>query len=562
MFRSIRCLILLMGLCMAGHLAADPPPHGIATPHPLATEAALEILVRGGNAFDAAVAVGAVLAVVEPYGSGLGGGGFWLLHEAGTGRQIMVDARERAPLAAHSDMFMDDDGEFERDRVMNGPLAAAIPGTPDALDHIARKYGVLPLSVLLEPSIRLAREGFPVDPIYHRLTSFRRDTLREWPEAAAVFLDDGEVPEEGFVIRQPDLALTLERLAESGRDGFYRGPVAERLIQAMDEAGGIWTEEDLSSYQVVEREPVTFGYRGMRVVSAPPPSSGGIALAQALQVLAHMDPDAGDDAARVHHQVEAMRLAYHDRARYLGDTDFVPVPVERLTDPHYAAGLAATIHPRRARPSDQLPGVTDVPGGEDTTHFSIIDARGNRVSATLSLNYPFGSGFMPAGTGVVLNNHMDDFTAAPGAPNAYGLMQSMANRIEPGKRMLSSMSPTFLEMDGRIAALGTPGGSRIITMVMLAALEFHEGADAERLASLPRFHHQYLPDHIEHEPDALDDGLKTSLQAKGHALEARSRPWGNLQVVIVEPDSRFEAAADPRGVGTASSESRSLAPCQ
>ncbi|TVQ68769.1 MAG: gamma-glutamyltransferase [Chromatiaceae bacterium] len=549
MSRLIRSLVFLVCLIFAGSLMAGTPPHGVATPHPLATEVAVEVLARGGNAFDAAVAVGAVLAVVEPYGSGLGGGGFWLLHEAATGRQMMVDARERAPLAAHADMFLDDAGEVDRDRVMNGPLAAAIPGTPDALDHIAREYGALPLAELLEPAVRLARDGFPVDPVYERLTSFRRDTLREWPESAAVFLDDGQVPGEGFVIRQPDLARTLEQLAESGRDGFYQGPIAEQLIQAVGEAGGIWTEEDLVSYQVVEREPITFNYRGMRVVSAPPPSSGGIALAQALQVLERFDLGAMDEADRLHHGVEAMRLAYHDRARYLGDGDFVEVPVERLMDPRYAAGLAATVHPGRARPSDQLPGPAGLRGGQDTTHFSIIDAQGNRVSATLSLNYPFGSGFMPAGTGVVLNNHMDDFTAAPGTPNAYGLIQSASNRIEPGKRMLSSMSPTFLEMDDRVAVLGTPGGSRIITMVLLSALEFHAGGRADRLVASPRHHHQYLPDHIEYEPDAFSDELKAQLEAYGHALEARSRPWGNLQAVVVEADGRFEAAADPRGVG-------------
>ncbi|MCG5524090.1 gamma-glutamyltransferase [Ectothiorhodospira haloalkaliphila] len=552
MSRSIRSLVLLICLACAGPLLADAPPHGVATPHPLATEVALEVLARGGNAFDAAVAVGAALAVVEPYGSGLGGGGFWLLHEAATGRQVMVDARERAPLAADADMFLDDEGEVDRDRVMNGPLAAAIPGTPAALDHIVREYGALPLTTLLEPAIRLAREGFPVDPVYERLTSFRRDTLRAWPASAAVFLDDGEVPEEGFVIHQPDLARTLERLADSGRDGFYRGPVAERLVEAVSEAGGIWTQEDLASYQVVEREPISFDYRGMRVVSAPPPSSGGIALAQAMQMMERFDLEAMDEADRLHHGVEAMRLAYHDRARYLGDVDFVEVPVERLIDPRYAAGLAATVHPGRARPSEQLPGPAGLRGGEDTTHFSIIDAQGNRVSATLSLNYPFGSGFMPAGTGVVLNNHMDDFTAAPGTPNAYGLIQSSANRIEPGKRMLSSMSPTFLEMDDRVAALGTPGGSRIITMVLLSALDFHAGGGADRLVSSPRHHHQYLPDYIEYEPDAFSDELKAQLEAYGHVLEARSRPWGNLQAVVVETDGRFEAAADPRGVGTAS----------
>ncbi|MEY6431499.1 gamma-glutamyltransferase [Thioalkalicoccus limnaeus] len=533
-------------------LRADPVPHGIATPHPLATAAGVAILADGGNAFDAAVAVSAVLAVVEPYGSGLGGGGFWLLHDASEGRDILIDGRERAPAAATAQMFIGPDGEVDRDRVSAGPLAAAIPGTPAALDHIAHRYGELTMARALEPAIRLARDGFPVDERYRSLAGFRLAALRANPEAAAILLRDGEVPEVGTRIRQPALAATLERLARSGHDGFYDGEVARRLVAGVRAAGGLWTREDLRAYEIVGREPITASYRGMRLVSAPPPSSGGIALTQILQILELYQLSDVDEAERVHLIVEAMRRAYHDRARFLGDADFVAIPIDRLLAADYAAGLAASIRRDRATPSELFPGPDRPSGGQDTTHFSIIDRHGHRVAATLSLNYPFGAGFMPEGTGVLLNNHMDDFTVAPGQPNAYGLIQSSANRIEPGKRMLSSMSPTFVEQDGRIAVIGTPGGSRIISTVLLAALAFEAGGSATDLVAAPRFHHQFLPDRLEYEPDGLSEALREALVARGHQLRVADRPWGNSQAVVIEPDGVFTAAADPRGIGTIS----------
>lgn len=556
--RGLWCTALGSTLLVAGAAPAiaDGPAHGIATPHPLATEAGERILAEGGNAFDAAVGVSAALAVVEPYGSGLGGGGFWLLRDGATGAAVMIDGRERAPLAAEEDMFVGDDGEADREAALNGPLAAAIPGTPAALDHISRDYGELPLARVLAPAIRLARDGFPVDERYEMLAGWRADVLSRWPQAAAVFLADGEVPPRGHRVRQPDLADTLERIARQGRDGFYDGVVAGRMVEAVREAGGIWSRRDLRGYEVVEREPVASEYRGMRLISAPPPSSGGIALAQMLHMLARFDLEAAGDAGRIHLVVEAMRRAYHDRARFLGDADFVDVPVERLTDPRYAAGLAATIRPDRASSSDAFPGPASPPGGTDTAHFSIVDGAGNRVAATLSLNYPFGSGFMAPATGVVLNNHMDDFTVEPGVPNAYGLIQAEANRIEPGKRMLSSMSPTFVDHDGRGAVIGTPGGSRIINTVLLSVLAFHAGGDARDMVERPRYHHQYLPDRIEHEPGALAADVRTALTERGHDLEMLDRTWGNSQAVVIGRDGRLDAAADPRGIGSASSRGR------
>jgi len=549
-----RCATLLLALLsVAGTaFAATPPAAAVASAHPAATAAGVEVLKAGGNAFDAAVAVGAALAVVEPYSSGLGGGGFWLLHVAKGGRDIMVDGRERAPLAAERDMYLDEAGEFVPERSLNGPLAAGIPGQPAALAHLAVHYGRLPLAKSLAPAIRLARDGFAADPIYVRMATWRADVLRASPAAAAQFLEAGEVPAPGTLIRQPDLAATLERLAERGRDGFYASPVAERLVAGVRDAGGIWTLDDLAAYQVVERAPITGRYHGWRIVSAAPPSSGGVALVQMLNMLAGFDLDDLDRAGRVHLLAEVMRRAYRDRAQFLGDPDQVDVPVERLTHPYYAAGLARDIDLAHATPS-RAALATGGGQGTDTTHYSILDADGNRVAATLSINYPFGSGFVPPGTGVLLNDEMDDFSARPGVPNAYGLIGGEANAVAPGKRMLSSMSPTFVESADGVAILGTPGGSRIITMVLLGILDVvaGDGGPADWVAA-PRVHHQFLPDEILFEPDALDGATRQALRERGQHLKEVSRPYGNMQLIYWDRDAnRVQAASDPRGIGAA-----------
>lgn len=547
-----RTLFFILLLWVGSASAAPPPAAALATAHPLATAAGAGILARGGNAFDAAVAVSAVLAVVEPYSSGLGGGGFWLLHDAATGRDVMVDGRETAPLAASRDMYLDDVGDPVAGLSIDGPLAAGIPGLPAALVHLSQRYGRLPLTESLAPSIRLAREGFTVSEHYRRMAGFRAGALRASAGAARIFLDDGAVPEIGHRIRQPDLARILMAIAEQGHAGFYEGPVAQALVDGTKAAGGIWCAEDLKRYRVVERDPVYARYRGFQVVSASPPSSGGIALATMLNILEAYDLTALDAAARTHRVVEAMRRAYRDRAEYPGDPDFVPVPVERLTHPLYAAGLRAGIHPERATPSAMLPGFADEPAGSDTTHFSILDGEGNYVAATLSINFPFGSGFVPPGTGVLLNDEMDDFSQKPGVPNVYGLVGARANAIEPGKRMLSSMSPTFVRNDERVAILGTPGGSRIITMVLLGILEFVDGGGPEAWVSRPRFHHQYLPDRLFHEPGALSPETLARLTAMGHTPEMAERPWGNMQAVLWNRSKeRVAAASDPRVEGRA-----------
>ncbi|RMG57473.1 MAG: gamma-glutamyltransferase [Gammaproteobacteria bacterium] len=544
--------LLLLVIRIPPAAAVPVGGHALATAHPLATAAGEEVLRAGGNAFDAAVAVTAALAVVEPYSSGLGGGGFYLLHRAADGREVMLDARERAPLAARRDMYLDEHGEVVPGLSLNGPLAAGIPGIPAALAHLARHYGRLPLARSLEPAIRLARQGFPVDEHYRRMARWRLEVLRASPDAAGIFLEDNRVPEAGWILRQPELADTLQRIADSEAEDFYRGRLARWLVAGVREAGGIWSARDLEEYRVVERAPVRGTYRGLKIVSAAPPSSGGVVLIEMLHMLEHFDLSAVDEATRVHLLVEAMRRAYRDRAQYLGDPDFVEMPLERLLSRAYAARLAAGIDPKRATPSSALPPVVPQDGaGQDTTHFSIIDAEGNRVAATLSINYPFGSGFVAPGTGVLLNDEMDDFAARPGTPNVYGLVGAEANAIAPGKRMLSSMTPTFVEGPQGLSIIGTPGGSRIITMVLLGVLGFADGLPATDIVALPRFHHQYLPDAIQLEPNALSAAVRKRLQAMGHRLAPQETPWGNMQLVIRRPDGRLEAASDPRGLGEA-----------
>jgi len=525
-------LIALLAICIQPLSASQPGKAAIASAHYLATEAGHEILAQGGNAFDAAVAVGAVLAVVEQTSSGIGGGGFWLIHRASDSFETMIDGREMAPAAAETNMYLKADGTVNRDLALNGPLAAAIPGEIAGFEHLAVNYGNLSLAESLQPAIRIAREGYPVYTKFHGMLSRRAKTMRRWPAATDAFLPGGEVPEMGQVIKLPDLADILEKVAKEGRDAFYKGEVAQRLVDGVRAAGGIWSMEDLAGYTIKEREPVRTIYAGYELVTAPPPSSGGIAIAEILNMLEPYRLPSLEKVQRTHLVVEAMRRAYRDRALFLGDPDFYPVPVEMLTDINYAAGLRASIMHDRATPSSMLPGRDNLPDGTDTTHFSIMDAEGNMVSATLTVNIPFGSAFMVPGTGFVLNNEMDDFSAKPGEPNSYGLIGFTANEIQPNKRPLSSMSPTLMLGDDKSAVIGTPGGSRIITMVLLGILDFMDGNGPESWVSLPRYHHQYLPDKVFAEPDAFTAEEIAGLEAMGHTIEVGKRRWGNMHGVM------------------------------
>lgn len=551
-FKVVAVIVIGLVIGLTRSYAADTRI-AIASAHPLATYAGLETIDKGGNAFDAAVAVSAALAVVEPSGSGLGGGGFWLLHRAEDGFETMIDGREKAPLAADKDMFLDEHGQAVKGLSIDGPLAAAIPGVPAALVYLSEHYGRLPLAESLKPAIRFARGGFSIGDRYRKLLTFRMKVIKASKATADIFLDNGRVPEAGWVLRQPDLASTLEHMVESGKAGFYQGEVGKKLVDSIRAAGGIWSQQDLDGYRVIERTPVKGSYHGIEITSAALPSSGGIGLIEALNVLEGYDLRNADVIDRKHLVVEAMRRAYHDRALYLGDADFVEVPVGRLLGRDYAAGLRSSIRIDKALPSTYLSGELPLQaGGDNTTHFSIMDAEGNRVAATLSVNFPFGAGFVAEGTGVLLNDEMDDFVSLPGAMNVYGLVGGAANAIAPGKRMLSSMTPTFLEDENRIAVLGTPGGSRIISMVLLAALDFADSNGPSSWVRVPRYHHQYIPDMIQYEPGGLTADEVSGLARKGHRLQPTSYRYGDMHAVQWRKDtSTLEAASDPRGEGLA-----------
>jgi gamma-glutamyltranspeptidase/glutathione hydrolase len=527
----------------------------VASAHPLATQAGIDILNAGGNAFDAAIATAAVLAVVEPYSAGMGGGGFWLLHDSESNSDVFVDAREKAPLKAHRDMYLNKEGDVIPKLSIDGPMAAAIPGQAAAFDHLAKKYGKLPLSQTLADSIRIAKQGFPVDEKYRKLAAYRAAALNKYPAAAAVFLNGKKtLPELGDTIIQSNLSNTLQAIADSGFDGFYKGDVAKKMVADVSKAGGIWTLEDLAKYNIVEREPIIANYQGYKIVSAPPPSSGGIAIAQMLSMLNSLEPKLDwrslNEADQTHLISETMRRAYFDRAHYLGDPDFVNVPQEKLLDPEYNAKLASTINMKKATDSKSLGSQVQILEGFHTTHLSILDKHGNRVSATLSVNLPFGSAFMSEATGVLMNNEMDDFSSKPGTPNAYGLVGNEANAIAPEKRPLSSMTPSYVESESSLAILGTPGGSRIITMVFLGMLEHIQNKPVTDWVSRPRFHHQYLPDVIQHEPNTFSEKIKKELIAKGHTLKDVARSYGNMHAILLEKNTNtVTAASDPRGVG-------------
>jgi gamma-glutamyltranspeptidase/glutathione hydrolase len=532
--------------------SVDAAEFAVASAHPLATRAGVEILANGGNAFDAAIAVTSTLAVVEPYSSGIGGGGFYLLHQQNLNRQIMLDARERAPMKATRDFYLDANGEVDHDRSMNGATSAGIPGIPAALEHLQKRYGVLPLAKSLSSAIEHAEKGFEVDKKYRRFAKFRLPVLRRFDSSRRSLLRDGEIPELGSLLKQPDLAQTLRIMASEGANGFYRGEVAQKLVDSVQSNGGVWSLQDLNQYQLVEREPVTFRFASADFVTASLPSSGGVVLASIFNMLDALNYQQADGTQRIHLLVEAMRRAYRDRAVYLGDVDYIDIPLQKLTSKSYARELAQGIASDKASRSVDIGTVGEDAGGNDTTHFSIIDQQGNMVSATLSVNYPFGSGLVAEGTGVLLNDEMDDFSAKPGVPNAYGLLGSTANAIQPGKRMLSSMTPAFVHTPDKSLISGTPGGSRIITMQLLGMLEFLRGGNADDIVSLPRFHHQYSPDQISFEDNAFDTTTQEALKNLGHELKQMSYRYGNMQTIIVDHNTgKLDAASDPRGIGSA-----------
>ncbi len=527
--------------------AQQRPGHAaIASANFLATKAGLEVLAKGGNAFDAAVAVASTLSVVEPESSGIGGGFMAVLHRAKDGRDVFIDARETAPAAVDSKDYLNPDGSPNRDAALKGPLSAGIPGEPAGLVLIARSYGRLPLQQSLAPAIRIARDGFKPDSRLRGSIAAQQKDLQRWPASAAKYLPDGAPPAEGAIWRDPDQARTLALIAAHGDDGFYRGETADRLIAAVHAAHGNWTPADLASYRAKERTPIVVNYRGYRIVTAPPPSSGGVAIAEILNILSGFDLAKLDQPHRVHLIVEAMRRAFRDHNDYLGDPDFVKMPLDMLLSPFYADGLRQGILPDQATPSSMLPRAEASEPGMHTTHFSIIDADGNMAAVTSTVNYTMGSTFVAAGTGVLLNDEMDDFALVPNKPNVYGLLGSVANAPKAGKRMLSSMAPSIVIGADRIAVIGSPGGSTIITQVLEGILHFIDGESAQQIVAHKRFHHQYMPDEVDVEAGTFDPATTDALQKMGYALKQRA-PWGFMNVVTWDRrTNQLDAASDPR----------------
>jgi len=548
----LQAAVLSVLLCWLVVASAEQLPQRayVSSAHPLASAVGIEILKQGGNAIDAAIAVTAALAVVEPYGSGLGGGGFYLLRR--TGKSVdyqFLDARERAPLAAHTNLYRVD-GVIEPTLSLDGALAAAIPGIPAALDALSQRHAKLSLADNLAPAIALARNGFAIDAVYQERAGWRLAALQNDPESARLFLHQQVIPQQGWILRQPELAATLSMLAQQGGRSFYQGPFAEKLVNAVQNAGGIWALKDLTDYSVKWRAPLIVSLAEQRqLISAPPPSAGGIAIAQSLLMLQRLPWQQAEPAQRAHYLAEVFRRAYRDRG-LLGDPDFIDNPIQSLLARQHIVQMANSIRVDQATPSASLAPSPALHEGDHTTHFAVLDQQGNAVAATLSLNMMFGAAFTVPGTGVLLNDEMDDFAADLEGSNAYGLSASVANKVQAGKRPLSSMSPSFLEGPNDFAAFGTPGGSRIPSMNVLSMLEYLDGQTPNQWVASPRVHHQYLPDILGFEPGALTLEQQQRLQKKGHALEELTRNYGNQQVLWWQKDSGQSAAAsDPRGQG-------------
>jgi gamma-glutamyltranspeptidase/glutathione hydrolase len=557
MSRILRILPLLLfcGACGTPRTSTADLTGAVASPEPYAAKAGEKVLLDGGNAVDAAVCMGFVLAVTHPEAGNLGGGGFIVARSA-EGRSVVIDARETAPRGAKRDMYLDRRGRPRPDASLVGPLAAGVPGSVAGYLMLHERYGTLPRRRLVEPAIRLAEKGFRVDAGLRASLERNRDLLKRFPETAAIFLPGGEVPRAGDKLRQPALAKVLHAIAENGLHGFYRGWFAQEVQDACKKYGGLLTIGDFYTYRAKERQPLRGMFRGHEILTMPPPSSGGVCLLQMLDLLERGELGALRPEQRLHLFAEAGRRAFADRARYFGDPDFTAVPVAQLLDEDYLAQRFATIRMDRATPSDQVRGGLRAlaAGGrrerEETCHFSVLDDAGNAVSCTTTLNGAFGCGL--AVSGVLLNNEMDDFTIKPGIPNQFGLLQGEKNAIAPGKRPLSSMTPTILVKDGRpFLVLGSPGGPTIIsTVCQVIYRHIAAGLSLKDAIAAPRIHQQWMPDEILFE--SLTPQERRSLEALGHRLRERKRPMGDVQAVSWNRLDRPTGVSDPRGRGAAS----------
>jgi gamma-glutamyltranspeptidase/glutathione hydrolase len=527
----------------------------VASQEALATRIGVEVLEQGGNAVDAAVAVGFALAVTLPLGGNIGGGGFMVLHRDDRNMTTSIDFRETAPASMTKDVYLNEKGEADLKRSQDTGLGVGVPGTVAGMALALEKYGSgkFTLAKLLSPSIQLAADGFLVGDGLAFSLKQAENRLKRFPSSAAIFLGpEGATLPRGANLEQLDLALTLGRIAKEGPSAFYEGEIGQKLVQAVNGAGGRWTLDDLKGYRAVEREVIRGSYRGHEIVSMPPPSSGGVHLVQILNILEGFDLKAAGagSADAIHLFAEACKLAYADRSEYLGDPDFVSVPVKGLTSKRYAEALRAQIDPEKARPGSTIkPGRPQPYESDQTTHYSVMDRDGNAVAVTYTLNFLYGLGLVAEGTGVLLNNELDDFAAKPGVPNIYGLVGGDANAPGPGKRPLSSMSPTLVFKDGKpLMVTGSPGGSRIITTVLQVIMNvIDHGMNVAEATEAPRVHHQWLPDELRIERGLSPDTVKL-LRAKGHKVETR-QAMGSTHTILRTAQG-FEGASDERQSGT------------
>jgi gamma-glutamyltranspeptidase/glutathione hydrolase len=559
-----RVAALLVSLAILAPLGSARPDAASRTPlrarHAMvgsteihASQAGLEVMKKGGNAVDAAVAVGFALAVTHPQAGNIGGGGLMVIRFA-DGKSTTIDYREMAPAKASRDMFLDAAGNPVVERSLIGPLAAGVPGSVAGLAYAQKKYGKLPLADVLAPAIKLADEGFEVSQALEGSfgSPFARKLLGRFPESMRVFYKaNGDAYEAGETFKQPDLAKTLRLIAAKGPDAFYRGPIADLIAAEMTRSGGLITKDDLASYKPVEREPVTGTYRGYDVISMPPVSSGGIILIELLNILEGFPlKDYGPNSSKsIHLIAEAERRVYADRSEWLGDPAFFKVPSRGLTSKAYAESLRKTINPDKATPSAEVkPGKPADYESTQTTHYSVIDADGTAVSTTTTINGGYGNGQVVGGAGFLLNNEMDDFSVKPGVPNMFGLLGGAANAVEPGKRPLSSMTPTIIAKDNKpFLIVGSPGGSRIITTVLQVVLNVIDyGMDVQEAVDAPRFHHQWYPDEIRLEKLGFPQDVRQALEARGHKVLVQG-DMGDVQAILVDPKTglRF-GASDPR----------------
>ena len=555
---SLLALLLVSWMPSSQKAASREPARArqgmVASTTEIASRVGVEIMQRGGNAVDAAVAVGLALAVTWPSAGNIGGGGFMMIRRA-NGETEIIDYRERAPLSASRDMYLDKDGNVIKGASTVGYKAVGVPGTVAGLSLAQKRHGKLSWADVVEPARKLAAEGFPIT--YHLARSLRaaEKFLKQFPDSNRIFLRDGKFFDEDERLVQPELAETFARLKDKGPREFYEGKTAQLIAADMKANGGLITERDLKEYEPTIRKPLIGNYRGYEIVTMPPPSSGGTALLEMLNILEHYNlsysgPGSSDT---IHVLVEAQRRAFADRAEFLGDADFVKVPVEGLIAKKYAAELAKSIDPDHATPSSKIKAGKPLgPESTETTHFTVIDAEGNVVTNTYTLNGGYGSGATARGTGVLLNNEMDDFTSKPGVPNAYGLLQSENNAIAPRKRPLSAMTPTIVLKDGKVwFAIGSPGGPTIINTVLQVIVNIVDfGMNIQQAIDSPRFHHQWMPDRIQFEPMGVNRDTRAALERKGHTFAEKAGNMGDAEGIMIDPKNGMRlGASDPRSGG-------------